>query len=51
MSDPQARGEIEPRYPVPGEAARQELLRVLAELEAEAPPVAAADPAGRTPPR
>jgi PPK2 family polyphosphate:nucleotide phosphotransferase len=30
--------EIDPRYPIPDEAARQELLRARAELEAEAPP-------------
>jgi polyphosphate kinase 2 (PPK2 family) len=36
--------DIDPRYPVPGAAARQELLRARAELEAEAPPGAAADP-------
>ena len=30
--------EIDPRYPVPDEAARQELLQARAELEAEAPP-------------
>jgi hypothetical protein len=32
----QALIEIDPRYPVPDEAARQELLRARAELEAEA---------------
>jgi PPK2 family polyphosphate:nucleotide phosphotransferase len=37
--------EIGPRYPVPDEATRQELLRAKAELEAEAPPEARADPA------
>jgi PPK2 family polyphosphate:nucleotide phosphotransferase len=37
--------EIDPRYPVPDEAARQELLKARAELEAEAPPGSAADPA------
>ena len=36
--------EIDPRYPVPDEAARQELLRAKAELEAEAPPGARPDP-------
>jgi len=36
---------IDPRYPVPDEPARPELLRVKAELEAEAPPGAARDPA------
>jgi PPK2 family polyphosphate:nucleotide phosphotransferase len=36
--------DIDPRYPVPGATARQELLRARAELEAEAPPGAAADP-------
>ncbi len=36
--------EIDPQYPVPDEAARQELLRARAELEAEAPG-AAEDPA------
>jgi PPK2 family polyphosphate:nucleotide phosphotransferase len=30
--------EIDPRYPVPDKAARQELVRARAELEAEAPP-------------
>ena len=30
--------DIDPRYPVPDEAAQQELLRARAELEAEAPP-------------
>ncbi len=37
--------EIDPRYPVPDEATRQELLRARAELEAEAQPGVAADPA------
>jgi PPK2 family polyphosphate:nucleotide phosphotransferase len=36
--------EIDPRYPVPDEAARQELTLARAELEAEAPPGAPADP-------
>jgi PPK2 family polyphosphate:nucleotide phosphotransferase len=36
--------DIDPRYPVPDEAARQDLHRAKAELEAEAPPGAAADP-------
>ena len=36
--------EIDPRYPVPDEAARQELLRAKAELEAEAPSRARPDP-------
>jgi PPK2 family polyphosphate:nucleotide phosphotransferase len=36
--------EIDPRYPVPDEAARQELLRAKAELEAEAPPGTPPDP-------
>jgi len=40
----QALMEIDPRYPVPDEAARQELLRAKAELEAEAPPKARPDP-------
>jgi PPK2 family polyphosphate:nucleotide phosphotransferase len=35
---------IDPRYPVPDAAARQELQRARAELQAEAPPGAAADP-------
>jgi hypothetical protein len=30
--------EIDPRYPVPDEAARRELLRARAELEAETQP-------------
>jgi PPK2 family polyphosphate:nucleotide phosphotransferase len=37
--------DIGPQYPVPDPAAHQELLRARAELEAEAPPGAAADPA------
>jgi PPK2 family polyphosphate:nucleotide phosphotransferase len=37
--------EIDPRYPVPDPAARRELLRARAELEAEAPPGARPDPA------
>ena len=36
--------EIDPHYPVPDEAARRELLRAKAELEAEAPPGAPPDP-------
>ncbi len=36
--------EIDPRYPVPDDAARQELLRMRAELETEAPPGARPDP-------
>jgi PPK2 family polyphosphate:nucleotide phosphotransferase len=36
--------EIDPRYPVPDETARQELLRAKAELEAEAPPGTPPDP-------
>jgi PPK2 family polyphosphate:nucleotide phosphotransferase len=40
----QALIEIDPRYPVPDEAERQELLRVKAELEAEAPPGVPPDP-------
>jgi polyphosphate kinase 2 (PPK2 family) len=36
--------EINPRYPVPDEAAQQELLRAKAELETEALPGAPADP-------
>ncbi|HYZ53576.1 MAG TPA: polyphosphate kinase 2 family protein [Streptosporangiaceae bacterium] len=40
--------EINPRYPVPDEAARQELLRAKAELEAEALPGASADPITRS---
>ena len=36
---------IDPRYPVPDAAARRELMRVKAELEAEAPPGVAGDPA------
>jgi Polyphosphate kinase 2 (PPK2) len=36
--------EIDPRYPVPDETARQELLRAKAELEAEAPPGTPQDP-------
>jgi len=40
----QALIEIDPRYPVPDQAARQELLRAKAELEAEAPPGTAPDP-------
>ena len=36
--------EIDPRYPIMDEAARQELLRARAELEAQAPPGAARDP-------
>jgi hypothetical protein len=37
--------EIGPRHPVMDEAARRELLLAKAELEAEAPPGAAEDPA------
>jgi len=36
--------EIDPRYPTPDEATRQELLRAKAELEAEAPQGARPDP-------
>jgi PPK2 family polyphosphate:nucleotide phosphotransferase len=36
--------DIDPRYPVPSEAARHDLHRARAELEAQAPPGAAADP-------
>jgi PPK2 family polyphosphate:nucleotide phosphotransferase len=36
--------EIDPRYPVPDKAARQELVRAKAELEDEAPPGARPDP-------
>jgi PPK2 family polyphosphate:nucleotide phosphotransferase len=35
--------EIDPRYPAPDEAARQELLKARAELEAEVPPGSAAE--------
>ena len=41
--------EIGPRYPVPDEAAQQELHQAKAELEAEAPPGAPADPAAPEP--
>ena len=41
--------EIGPRYPVPDEAAQRDLLRAKAELEAEAPPGAPADPAAARP--
>lgn len=41
--------EIGPRYPVLGEAARIELGKAKAELEAEAPPGAPADPAAAEP--
>ncbi|MDQ2877386.1 MAG: polyphosphate kinase 2 family protein [Actinomycetota bacterium] len=41
--------EIDPRYPVPGKAARRELQRARAELEAEALPGAPADPAAAEP--
>ena len=41
--------EIGPRYPVLDEAARQELQRAKAELEAEAPPGALEDPAAAEP--
>ena len=41
--------EIGPRYPVMDKAARRELLRAKAELEAEAPPGAPADPAAPEP--
>lgn len=37
--------EIDPRYPVMDDAARAELGKAKAELEAEAPPGALADPA------
>jgi PPK2 family polyphosphate:nucleotide phosphotransferase len=36
--------DIDPHYPVPDDAAREDLERARAELEAEAPPGAAADP-------
>jgi hypothetical protein len=36
--------DIDPQYPVPDDAAREDLERARAELEAEAPPGAAADP-------
>jgi PPK2 family polyphosphate:nucleotide phosphotransferase len=39
---------IDPHYPVPDAAARQELMRAKSELEAETPPAAAAHPGGRT---
>ena len=45
----QALIEIDPRYPAPGEAARQDLLQARTELVAEAPRGAAADPS-RNPP-
>jgi PPK2 family polyphosphate:nucleotide phosphotransferase len=38
--------DIDPHYPVPDEAAHQDLDRARAELESEAPPGAAADPVG-----
>ena len=41
--------EIDPRYPVPDEATRQELLQARAELEAEAPPGSRSDPAAAKP--
>jgi len=41
--------EIGPRYPVMDKAAQRELLRAKAELEAEAPPGAPADPAAAEP--
>jgi len=41
--------EIDPRYPVMDEAAQRELQRAKAELEAEAPPGAPADPAAAKP--
>ena len=41
--------EIDPRYPVLDEPARAELLQAKAELEAEAPPGAPADPAAAKP--
>jgi PPK2 family polyphosphate:nucleotide phosphotransferase len=41
--------EIDPRYPVLDEAARAELAKAKAELEAEAPPGARADPAAAKP--
>jgi hypothetical protein len=36
--------DLDPHYPVPDDAARQDLDSARAELEAEAPPGAAADP-------
>jgi polyphosphate kinase 2 (PPK2 family) len=41
--------ELDPRYPVMAEAARQELQQARAELEAEAPPGTPADPAAAEP--
>ncbi len=41
--------EIGPRYPVLDKAAQRELLAAKAELEAEAPPGAPADPAAAKP--
>ena len=41
--------EIDPRYPVPDEVTRRELLQARAELEAEAPPGARSDPAAPKP--
>jgi PPK2 family polyphosphate:nucleotide phosphotransferase len=42
----QALIELDPRYPVPDDAARQELLRARAELEAEAPALFGDQPGG-----
>jgi PPK2 family polyphosphate:nucleotide phosphotransferase len=41
--------EIDPRYPVMDQAARAELVKAKAELEAEAPPGVTADPAAAEP--